>query len=339
MPYESHSTEAILLWLSAYSLAIASVGWSCWLATRPAGVVVSHWNPVRISWLLIITFAVVDGVRRGKEAVLEGDSLVLLFPIFIGGITILAAMGIQMGFFRRLLLSRTGEQRPFHVFGSIAILGAVAFRFGWLVTPVHLDVANLPGLGPTAAVTEVHAVTDQGHAIPLRHPAANGSTDDAVFAAPEGFACRIIDEGVLDENANCHGWVFTEGHYFVSGTYVDAILSENGYEQVRHPRVDDLIVYRDHDGRVVHTGRVKAIGREGFTLIESKWGAMHLYLHLPDDQCYSAEYAYYRSPRSGHLLRIVDGAPPRDDVMLDAMPRAMAHSTGTIRSSLSHLGK
>lgn len=63
---------------------------------------------------------------------------------------------------------------------------------------------------------------------------------------------------------------------------------------------------------------------------------MHLYLHLPEDQCYSAEYGYYRSPRFGHLLRIVKGAPPRNDVTIDTTPHVMAHSTGAIHSPSYH---
>ena len=48
---------------------------------------------------------------------------------------------------------------------------------------------------------------------------------------------------------------------------------------------------------------VKAAGPGG-VLIESKWGFLGRFLHEPKNQCYSQDFAYYRSPRQGHLLRI-----------------------------------
>ena len=65
----------------------------------------------------------------------------------------------------------------------------------------------------------------------------------------------------------------------------------------------DLIVYRSAETRkVLHTGLVSARSPQGMALVESKWGRMGRFLHLPEDQTYSCFWQFYRSPRKGHLL-------------------------------------
>lgn len=118
------------------------------------------------------------------------------------------------------------------------------------------------------------------------------------------LAGRRIVTGPNDPRANCHGWVFTGGRYYVDGKLVDAILHDNRYERVAEPEASDLVVWRDALGIPVHTGIVKAVGQDGFVLVESKWGHTGRYLHEPHHPGYSKDFAYYRSPRSGHLLHI-----------------------------------
>ena len=103
---------------------------------------------------------------------------------------------------------------------------------------------------------------------------------------------------------NCHGWVFTDGKYIIRGSSVERILKDNAYERVAEPGPGDLIVYRDADNSIMHTGVVKAIGKDGYSLIESKWGFHGRFLHESKVQAYSDSYAFYRSPRNGHLLKV-----------------------------------
>ncbi len=66
--------------------------------------------------------------------------------------------------------------------------------------------------------------------------------------------------------------MFAGGEFIVRGAAVDQILQDNGYQAVNQPQPGDVIVYRDIDNHVLHTGVVKATGNDGFLLIESKWG-------------------------------------------------------------------
>jgi len=306
----SSSPVALGIWLVAYALAAMALAASGWMALRPGRVHSGWWTAVRASWLVVVALAVVDAIRRGRDAVLEGDPLVLQFPVITGGIVILMAMAVQEAAMRSRPHWRRWGSRAFHVAASTALLAAVSYRFLGLTAAIPSSMTDFGSASTTAAVNEVHALTDQGTPIPLRRLVADGFPDADEPLVPERFACRVIDSGDPSDRANCHGWVFTDGDYLVPGEHVDSILAENGYEPVDRPKIDDLIVYRGADGRVVHTGRVKAVGREGFTLIESKWGSLHTYFHLPEDQCYSSEFRFYRSARKGHRLTLVNGPLP-----------------------------
>ena len=153
------------------------------------------------------------------------------------------------------------------------------------------------------------AYTDRGRAISLyqyQEPADDGAR--VIDTIPDVFDSKLILEKGADPHTNCHGWVFAGGEYVIRGAAVDSILTDNGYEQVSEPQVGDVIVHRDVQGQPTHSGIVKATGKDGFVLIESKWGSLGRYLHQPQTQCYSQNFAYYRSARSSHMLRI-EGAP------------------------------
>jgi hypothetical protein len=81
------------------------------------------------------------------------------------------------------------------------------------------------------------------------------------------------------------------------------ILKDNKYVKVDDPRPGDLIIYRDLDNAICHSGIVKAVGSKGVVWVESKWGWRGRYLHEPEVQHYSPYFEYYRSEkRPGHLL-------------------------------------
>jgi hypothetical protein len=181
---------------------------------------------------------------------------------------------------------------------TIAVVASAAFVI--LTLPPRLTGRDL-GLAEIVIVPDVAALTDCGQTIPVRRyaePAAERSV-------PTGYEGRAILAGGEQALSNCHGWVFTGGRYAIAGENVDAILRDNGYARVAAPGLHDLIVYRDAAGRPVHTGVVKAVGADGFILVESKWGSLRVFWHTPDDQGYSPRYEYWHSDRGGHLLEIV----------------------------------
>ena len=159
------------------------------------------------------------------------------------------------------------------------------------------------GLAQTVAVQGVSMRTDQGTPIDVKRLSAAV----APGTVPDGYAGRLIVAGGREALSNCHGWVFTNGEFCVDGAMVDDILRDNGYVPVDDPQPSDLIIYRDADGVPVHTGLVQATGRNGFVLVESKWGQLDVYWHTPADQRYADHWEYWRSPRAGHRLDVQAG--------------------------------
>lgn len=147
-------------------------------------------------------------------------------------------------------------------------------------------------------VPGVVARTDHGGVVPLGWPERPEGPSDI----PEGYEGRVIVAGRGDGTANCHGWVFAGGCYWVPTECIDSILRDNGYDRIDEPRPGDLIVYRDDDGRPFHTGVVKAVGNDGFVLVESKWGQQDVFLHTPHDGAFGDDFEYWRAERAGHTL-------------------------------------
>lgn len=176
---------------------------------------------------------------------------------------------------------------------------AVSRDFVSLVTRI-VEPSTDFGITQSVEVSGFIASTDRGTPIDLRRL----SEAVAPGEVPEGYEGRMIVAGGAHALSNCHGWVFTDGEYCIDGASVDDIVRENGYEQVAEPIPSDLVIYRDADGVPVHTGIVKATGRNGFVLIESKWGQLDVYWHTPDDQRYADDWEYWRSPRPGHRIDV-----------------------------------
>jgi hypothetical protein len=171
-------------------------------------------------------------------------------------------------------------------------------------------------------VEDAVLVTDQGRIFSV----FRFDTDNQVFkdVSHNMFQDKIVRVASPDLQTNCHGWVFANGRYAIPEAAVAALLQDNGYSLALSPLPGDVIVYRDKSGSIVHSGRVRRVHDNGQVWIESKWGPAGRYLHLPEDQCYSRSFAYYRSARLGHEAQIVrtpttndarmarsDNTPPR----------------------------
>jgi hypothetical protein len=188
------------------------------------------------------------------------------------------------------------------------IAAATLLAFGTGRQPIEAPPA--PQMPPGTAVT------DRGRDVPLWQ-ARGGPWPVQVMRAAEvrelrGFALdgRLIQVGPPDWSYNCHGWVFTGGCYLLPDDYVETVLQDNGYGPVEGPDVGDLTIYRNDQGSVIHTALVWAVGDDGRVLVESKWDWKSRYLHPPDGTPYGERWAYYRSPRPGHLLRGLDSLSP-----------------------------
>ncbi len=142
--------------------------------------------------------------------------------------------------------------------------------------------------------------TDSGRPLQVKAPVRAASADE-IAAANSRLARDAIRTDTAGVDYNCHGWVFAGGRYWIGGGQVQAILDDNGYFPVDCPEAGDIVVYRNHQNEILHTGLVRVADEWGI-LIESKWGSRGRYVHTPENQGYSLEYTYYRSERSGHLL-------------------------------------
>lgn len=255
-----------------------------------------------ITLLALVSEMLNEGLARFEALGLIGHDWLLF--VIAGGL--LAAHRLERGWLQRAWWRRWGSPLLVLTLGAIA-LGGSFWRFHVHGLEVHQEW--LPEDGPVVprlvSIPNAVAVTDSGHELPLFQ---FDVPTDGVLTDAETLGGDIGDKVILVEGsestANCHGWVFTDGHYMIPSQWVDTILKDNGYELVEEPQVDDLIIYRNAGGVPVHTGVVKATGKEHFVLIESKWGGMPTYLHLPSDQVYSSQFSYYRSRRAGHLVHI-----------------------------------
>jgi hypothetical protein len=187
----------------------------------------------------------------------------------------------------------------------------------WALTWKLNETDEMPdGLGPIevdrAEVHSVYCVTDAGRHLAtfnLIMQQSAGEVEES-YLAEANYACRVIRTGNADTDYNCHGWIFTGGQYALRSDDIPSILADNHYQPVDEPQPGDLIIYREATGKISHTGMVRSVMAEGMVLIESKWGPLGRFLHSPDDQPYGLEHTYYRSPRDGHLLVVVDDRNP-----------------------------
>jgi hypothetical protein len=203
------------------------------------------------------------------------------------------------------------------VAGLGCVVGSVVcheWEEGRLADETTRDFDLISARPPLTAAADTRAATDRGTEVVLRRPTAPRPADE-LRAAERGFIDRfrhrdtLLCRSALDEGANCHGWVFAGGRFWLVGSQVEAVLKENGYAEVSDPRPGDLAVYRE--GReVLHTAVVRYVTPGMPVLVEGKWGCMGVFLHPVERSAYGTDFTYYRSPRPGHTLAgLPDGNP------------------------------
>lgn len=170
-----------------------------------------------------------------------------------------------------------------------------------------LQQMELVGYQPALEPVVSAVVTDRGKSVEVKRPSDNqrtplGSDSDEVRLRGYSLLMSVIRLAPADDTSNCHGWVFTQGQYWVGGLQVDPILNENGYFTVKTPKVGDLVIYRDGDGKVTHTALIRATPDGLPVLVESKWGCLGTFLHPVDKSPYGTAFDFYHSNRAGHLL-------------------------------------
>jgi hypothetical protein len=294
--------EAQLGWMLMACLGAVSVviGMFLLLAPRSAQsfAIVQLWST---SSLALCAIAAVD-LMLGLRGTLSGLGLLLCRGVIFSATIALAFFVLR---------------RPLH--GALVPTGA------WLRTGVTPTLIGLAATGwashravePAGGeplndqlnlreVSDAELRTDRGHLVPLYRMRSTGFHAQRHRARRQSSHPEVSQKAwertAPDWQSDCHGWVFANGQFIIKSESVNRILDDNGYQRVDEPKAGDLIVYRNVKDAVLHTGTVKATGDDGFVLIESKWGFTNCFWHEPSEQPYSQRYAYYRSPRRGHLL-------------------------------------
>jgi len=166
---------------------------------------------------------------------------------------------------------------------------------------LELSVDSDPGLESSAAST---GITDKGNPIHLYNGATVRDRDDESWLHAHDYDFQLVKLDVDEGDCNCHGHVFAGGRYWVLGRDIPAILNDNGYLETDSPIQGDLVIHRNSEGGVIHTGIVRASGPGFPVLVESKWGQLGVYIHPVDRTPYSGPRNYYRAARGSHLIRI-----------------------------------
>ncbi len=213
--------------------------------------------------------------------------------------------------------------RPRRVGAAIAAAGAVLLG----VTVVRHEIGLNDKLDSDTEEMSLHtymperepdpatvAYTDRGRAMTIWRPVAR--RDEESLREQEARSLRLARAsaaveriGDASETTNCHGWVFTGGRTNLTNAEVEMILADNGYERFADPKPGDLAIYRNGVG-ITHTAIVRAVEPGRPVVVESKWSWMGVFRHDVGDSIYGVDFAYYRSPRADHLVKLTDRSTP-----------------------------
>lgn len=195
----------------------------------------------------------------------------------------------------------------------VAAAGVAAWLWRSRDANAVIDAALRPAPGTNLMQfmrpAETQAVTDRGRTIPLYHLTVLPARDEQL-AGEQRFLRTSLSAGQVlrlappDPSYNCHGWVFAGGFYWIPAPEVPRVLEDNGYQQVSVPAEGDLVVFYER-GETVHSAIVCGHTANGEPLLESKWGALGLYVHPLRHALIHGDPAFFRTSRpGGHRLEL-----------------------------------
>ncbi len=271
-----------------------------------------------MSWLERMTVSILVMAGAGLLAFWLIEVLQMGNPIILT-ILCVAASVIFMEQVSRWFLVTTHMRRSLMGYflltiGLLEVVGwtnALAIQFQGQISNAMRFCLEPPG--ELKLLTDHCAITDSGIVVGLYRREVESDKFEAFLETARQTLRSVTELAILRSDgrhqSNCHGWVFAEGKFIVRNEDVPIILSENGYSQTDEPRINDVVVYYDTDGNVLHTAIVRAMYDGEHPLVEGKWGPTAVYLHLVDQQPYSSRYSYWRTTRSSHALAIRSGKP------------------------------
>ncbi|GIW90977.1 MAG: hypothetical protein KatS3mg109_1409 [Pirellulaceae bacterium] len=276
---------------------------TAWLAFLANGLYTIFRRPLGARWPLI---ALALAIATSVAMVDAGEWLQKVGSVRVANIYQLGQPLILVGllggtFCATRLIGTDNTSRQFRlIYGLLAWSGMlscwISYRY-FNFTRGEMEITVEEFSTSLVAVEDTFLRTDVGRLLRVyESPLAEqtGNCDDSPAILTSGY---VIRREKPTPRYNCHGWVFTGGRYVVKSEDVETILHDNGYSEVEQPQVGDLVVYRDEQGRIIHTGVVRGILDDGTPLLESKWGFAGRFLHRPEEQVYSTNYRFYRTSR------------------------------------------
>lgn len=269
----------------------------------------------------VVTLVVCGAMVAGTSALTRSDLAVRAGLILLGVLTLVTLLG-SARLWRQLAALCTTLRAPAARWGLVAVgglgvvlVGAFAFeKADEATTEQQLKELELVlGKPATHPSQSGRAATDRGTSITLREP-SDAREPDTLYSAEEKtlregpYRDHVMRRSGPTDTSNCHGWVFTGGKFHLSPDDVEAILKENGYQEVPHPQPGDLVIYRQRE-TIAHTAIVRYVAEGQPVLVEGKWGTLGVYMHAAEKSFYGTEYTFYRSARAGHLLTGLGGTP------------------------------
>jgi hypothetical protein len=104
---------------------------------------------------------------------------------------------------------------------------------------------------------------------------------------------------------NCHGYTFLGGAAWLnlSDRQIETILRENGLTFTDTPHIGDVVLYRDANGKILHSGVVKDI-KDGIPIVYSKFAEGSLLKHYVSNvsEAYKGKIEIYHGPDQGARL-------------------------------------
>ena len=98
---------------------------------------------------------------------------------------------------------------------------------------------------------------------------------------------------------NCHGYTFANSHGWFCDP--DIFLADDFREvDMNSPKVNDVVIYRDEDQQITHSGIVNEVLDGMIQTLRSKFGYLAAVIHPPDkvDPSWGSPAQLFRRPRS-----------------------------------------
>lgn len=301
-------------WLVVMTLSVCISLGNLWKLSSRSERLLERWQRViSVATAIVLCLTAVDGLNFVQQK-LTAD-----YRVFGTVLVIAATAGIMRLHLSHTKLAHLVFRR--RISGWLIILTSIALS-GWSYHRFHERLSPAPHKppivvktpGPKKLIHEFVAVTDRNRPISVyRLSDAESDANDTGDSVVMDVAESTIQRGPPSLDANCHGWVFLDSQFMINGDAVQHILDDNAYELVEEPKPGDVIIYRDVNRHIIHSGLVRGILNDDTVIIESKWGTEGVFLHDPDGTPYTVDYEYYRSPRSDHRVKLV----PADELPVD----------------------